>query len=1153
MGLLCWCTLSPQGPSNLAAIRFSAPVRVASIQVFPKGARPFAEYEDFTSETAPECFYAELLFNATPIHVSERDKNRFPNSLVPTTLAYAGNHVDYTVDMGTEHATRLMIVKGNFKRLSLAVYGDLVSDLAAPKPEPAPISLTSIEPRSLSAALDLVNAQDASSVATKLMSLLKNPPPLPVILRSQFCLKPDDDTWDHPDYPNVYVDLAEQLEDFKFRAVIYWTRPISETASEEDISAYFSRFARAIDEHNDNAEVVSRMLRYVAAHPAVVPERLFAALDASKILAVEPLEDLSLEDVLYASANVVIARHLCTPEFLASLRAISSKASSTCHRRTTASRIVARLEGWRTFEDALKDADGSDYFAATRFLADIGTEEISLGIWLLCMVQYPDMSDRLAQRPLPATATPPPLCLRRRRRELSSDDFTAFLKAFLGTAAVVGVACWADCFANDICFERALAVLHLWQQAPGYSEIVNLILALDQTCRRIKWSMEDRTAPRRTELLAEQILTDLAFEPKAVLRDELITTILATQPPLSYITEDTRIAMQKLARIVDDGLQEGVENLARDSEHPYTFRRLSVVRVALAMIEQALEDPVRGEWDVIQALHTEKKQGLLLLLGDLLKGVVQDLNAHFSVREPPPVGGAAVLNQLFLTAEDLVAVISPLAGAYPLSSRPMYELATSMAHVVVCAGLVGSAYPTFNTGRDNIRVSAHDAELGCLELLAQLCAEDARTDTGKPGAEVVLRALFEGSLRSDGKDPALHLAGVFRVVEHLLPRAEDMTDSNGPSYWVAEILPHVLRELSAFFRALDVERKIQLLERLVKLDDGLIGVGEWLLTEEVKHMGKLLEDLPHDASSADFKTSWRLHDLTLSARLLARLLSKDAPLATWTIDSLRSTEGLSTDLTACLTTMLERQYASVELTALAEALAKTDGGVLEDGLRFILSLWLLRSVQSDLSSTRLDSALAIIRALPTTVTKPSLLRVELGKTLSAISQRTALPSEMSSSLISILGWLASQPNKSLRVLSAISLDNLSHLYDLLADSLPADQARLLEKVRTKITVDEDETLLPPTVTLPETWTITLEELENARRPQTAPSTPKRNGNTPDILGPIISPPTAILRSPAATGLTKTYSKNDFRHLRQLSASMQNTSRMPSTHVDVRDL
>ena len=100
----------------------------------------------------------------------------------------------------------------------------------------------------MSAALDLVNAQDASSVATKLMSLLKNPPPLPVILRSQFCLKPDDDTWDHPDYPNVYVDLAEQLEDFKFRAVIYWTRPISETASEGDISAYFSRFARAIDE-----------------------------------------------------------------------------------------------------------------------------------------------------------------------------------------------------------------------------------------------------------------------------------------------------------------------------------------------------------------------------------------------------------------------------------------------------------------------------------------------------------------------------------------------------------------------------------------------------------------------------------------------------------------------------------------------------------------------------------------------------------------------------------------------------------------------------------------------------------------------------------------------------------------------------------------
>jgi len=47
----------------------------------------------------------------------------------------------------------------------------------------------------------------------------------------------------------------------------------------------------------------------------------------------------------------------------------------------------------------------------------------------------------------------------------------------------------------------------------------------------------------------------------------------------------------------------------------------------------------------------------------------------------------------------------------------------------------------------------------------------------------------------------------------------------------------------------------------------------------------------------------------------------------------------------------------------------------------------------------------------------------------------------------------------------------------------------------------------------------------------------------------VSPPTALLRSPAVTGLTRTYTANDFRALRQTPSARQNTSRLPSTHVD----
>lgn len=45
--LLQWVILEPSGPlENLAAVRFSSPVRVRSLRIFPTGARPFKQNED---------------------------------------------------------------------------------------------------------------------------------------------------------------------------------------------------------------------------------------------------------------------------------------------------------------------------------------------------------------------------------------------------------------------------------------------------------------------------------------------------------------------------------------------------------------------------------------------------------------------------------------------------------------------------------------------------------------------------------------------------------------------------------------------------------------------------------------------------------------------------------------------------------------------------------------------------------------------------------------------------------------------------------------------------------------------------------------------------------------------------------------------------
>lgn len=118
--LLQWCTLEPSGTANLAAIRFSSPVRVQNIRIFPTDTQPFVQHPDIvrfvspsrlpihrihraSSRTEPEAFYLELYFNAYRVATpNSKEKPKPTNVLVPTVLAYTGGQMDFSVPMAAE-------------------------------------------------------------------------------------------------------------------------------------------------------------------------------------------------------------------------------------------------------------------------------------------------------------------------------------------------------------------------------------------------------------------------------------------------------------------------------------------------------------------------------------------------------------------------------------------------------------------------------------------------------------------------------------------------------------------------------------------------------------------------------------------------------------------------------------------------------------------------------------------------------------------------------------------------------------------------------------------------------------------------------------------------------------------------------------------
>lgn len=145
-------------------------------------------------------------------------------------------------------STRLMIVKGTFDYVSMAIYGDVVNELPPPKATYEPRPLPILEPIPLSDALDPANARDPTKLALQLLDLISDAPPLPLIIRLMFCLKPSNEDWDLPDFPYIFANLDQLPDDATLEDTFKFS---SRSASDESKTEWFvefaERLARAVD------------------------------------------------------------------------------------------------------------------------------------------------------------------------------------------------------------------------------------------------------------------------------------------------------------------------------------------------------------------------------------------------------------------------------------------------------------------------------------------------------------------------------------------------------------------------------------------------------------------------------------------------------------------------------------------------------------------------------------------------------------------------------------------------------------------------------------------------------------------------------------------------------------------------------------------
>jgi len=572
-------------------------------------------------------------------------------------------------------------------------------------------------------------------------------------------------------------------------------------------------------------------------------------------------------------------------------------------------------------------------------------------------------------------------------------------------------------------------------------------------------------------------------------------------------------------------------------------------RVALAIVDDAVkrDEDEESSRAFVDAIWKEGQSTMVPSLIELLVKASELVARHFSL-DIIPRKPQAQLASMFETCHDLLDLISTLLPGRLIPSRDISALVQSMADLFVCTDSADISY----SQESDVCTSAHTVRQKIITLISFLVTAEDVLHSKPSRASTVLKTLLEHALNSGNHDAGHHMTQVFWLFDHALPSRGSWDSDKTRTDWVFAVMPGVISQLRHFYSRQEGDNRAHLIRRILELDDSQLGVADWLLSEENKMLYDTIRSARRSASDAGLRSlyHWRI---VVSLQVFTTLTcSSSESLSAWTIQTLLHNEDCTNLLEKNLYAFVVQNLYHESMGSLAEALSPHCKGV-GSRLRSLLLTILFRACRCrqyqaccavpDLLEHGLDA-----------LSDQAALR-EFGGALEsilvAIRSSSALPTGLANAILQTLARVSEQNSSTIPGLAASSLRELTQW---VGDTLENEEKQSqVEDVRAKLSTSEQN--LPP-LTIFSGGTavqLSLGVWQDMLSPSTpVPSTPKRKSpaQSAELAGIVtVSPPNALLRSPEVRGLTKTYANNDFRQLRQLSAARQNTSRLPSMHVD----
>ncbi|KAG8745567.1 hypothetical protein FRC10_007745 [Ceratobasidium sp. 414] len=1117
MSLVYFGTLSP-GPSGVATIRFSVPVVLQTFRVVPAGVSAFKHVRGCTGETSPSQFSLKIYSNALMLPTDAEPKPKATNTLLFTQIDHVDEMLDWKFSITPQASSRLVIVQGSFEKLTIAIYGRLVSEGSTEQPPaPATTVLPPIATHTLPRSIDVSSLSDSSQTAKTLLRANTANPPLRHVLHSLLCyiITPEGpfDEWDERNgnplerlLESDTIDAVELMQE----AIQALRKPLPEI--EESVATQFTSVVNESLGENPDTHTC-KLLFEILGYASLQSDTLVTAL---LLLG----DDNASKHIERWISHPLVARYLNEPdtrEYMLGGRE-QGAAPENMDRWEQLQTSISQWGDFYSVFDHAEDVVSEQLPQVSRWLrTSLGTAHFGPTIiWRLW--NQPNIVDFSSSDPVSSDYDNLILGTQHFLPDAVSlpDLFRASLKAHMGVAAVLSVVWWSR-FPPDAVACRALSVLKLWAETPGIREIVRM-LALVPVFYEALSELTVDVPLHKSGLYAQQLLGTLGVsidEAEVSIPEVAAAT---PEPPQLSGHLDVMVDVLKLLKLDD----------------------VTVKRVNLAsqrILRQAKETP-EEPWSIFGDAHQSTSETLMLTQVEVFSKLSEfmDTLIETSLDTTTSPVMANLLAALVNVAETM-SLLLPYANLPTCTARSLARLATI---VFISSDLVLSR----NRRQAQIVELSHVVRETCIQLLRTFIAlDDSRSAFEYPGAEHVLSQVLSVWVGSDAKDSLhIHVSQTAVLLDLLLPPPPT---GDGPhttqDFWVREIM-RVMPQLEQLLAVLPPRYWTSLVLRLVEFDGSghSVGLGPWLAFNELHTLGALVGRVALDADVGKLAVMLRVADRSVSllSTLLRDVLRDDTAGLL-----VRDSQALST-LVQCFEILIDNHATTSATAGLAAALAPyaTDE---PRALRRLLTTALLRGCRlaSPFSSLLAIPALLVShRTFATRDMDLDLFGTDIGLALAAIctawKEDAQSPVEIWEAVVHILEWITEYEDPASIHLHGLDQTTLDQIRTLILEHAP-DHISALDVSLAIIASSEDvpDDLRSATAVVSDTvqFTSTSADLRAAMSRKQAfgsrESTPPPTRGPFDILAlASLSPraPTSPITPTAPLSLTKMYSQNEFR-------------------------